>query len=120
MTRRLYDLMATRPVLGGLLLVLAGAEIIWLDGGSIGVVLSGASGSTPILLGASLVMFGALAWVAPLYAPMLGLLAQAAAIVAFVVANLGGYVIGSLLGVVGGALVFAWRAHPQPMSEVEA
>ncbi|WP_435201240.1 DUF6114 domain-containing protein [Janibacter sp. GS2] len=108
----------TRPVLGGLLLVLAGAEIIWIDGRPVAVAMSGSSGSLPILLGGSLVLFGLLAWVTPLYAPMIGLLAQGAALLSFVAANLGGYVLGSVLGIVGGALVFAWRSEPCDLTEV--
>lgn len=107
------DLRSTRPLLGGALLVLAGAEIIWADGQSLALVWSAASGSTPFLLGSVLVLFGLLAWVTPLYSPMIGLLAQAVAVLAFVAANLGGFVVGSLLGVVGGALVFAWRVEPE-------
>lgn len=109
MKDRCAQLRSTRPLLGGALLLLAGLEILWVDGRDLGVVLSGASGSTPVVLGSVLVLFGLLAWVTPLYAPMIGLLAQGAAVLSFFAANLGGYVIGALLGVIGGALVFAWR-----------
>ncbi|MBA4085963.1 MAG: hypothetical protein C0493_13740 [Kytococcus sp.] len=112
------SLRSTRPLLGGGLLVLAGVEIIWADGRGLLLGLDATSGATPFLLGAVLVLFGLLAWVTPLYAPMIGLLAQAVAVLAFLAANLGGFVIGSLLGVVGGALVFAWRVDPQG-AEVE-
>lgn len=107
------SLVSTRPVLGGALLVLSGVEIVWADGRSVSLALAGGPGATAALLGGILVLFGVLAWVTPLYAPMIGLLAQGVAVLAFVAANLGGFVVGSLLGVVGGALVFAWRTHPR-------
>lgn len=110
----LDSLRSTRPLIGGALLVLAGAEIIWTDGRGVALAPQSTSAATPVLLGAVLVVFGLLAWVTPYYAPMIGLLAQAVAVLALLAANLGGFVIGSLLGVVGGALVFAWRTDPQP------
>lgn len=116
----LRDLHGTRPLFGGALLVLGGLEVIWVDGRSVSVVVSASAGSTPVLLGAALVLFGVLAWVTPMYAPMIGLLAQGVAVLSFVAANLGGYLVGSLLGIIGGALVFAWRTEPVAPREVEA
>lgn len=113
MTSLLSSFVATRPVLGGALLVLSGVEIVWADGRSVSLALGGTAGTTALVLGGILILFGVLAWVTPLYAPMIGLLAQGVAVLAFVAANLGGFVVGSLLGVVGGALVFAWRTQPE-------
>lgn len=116
-----HDLRTTRPLLGGGLLVLAGLEIIWVDGrGGVSAIIAASGSSTPALLGGALVLFGVLAWLTPLHAMMIGLLALGAAVLSFVAANLGGYLIGSLMGVLGGALVFAWRLDPVGAREVEA
>ncbi len=120
-SRSAQDLRASRPLVGGALLVAAGLEIIWVDGrGGVSAVVSASGGSTPALLGAALVLLGVLAWVTPVYAPMIGLMALGVAVLSFVAANLGGYLIGSVLGVLGGALVFAWRTDRVLTREVQA
>lgn len=124
MTRRsrtevVHDLRSTRPLLGGALLVLAGLEIIWVDRtGGVSAVVSSSGTSTPALLGAALMLFGVLAWVTPLHAMLIGVLALGAAVLSFVMANLGGYLVGTLLGVLGGALVLAWRPDRVAVGEV--
>lgn len=115
------DLRTTRPLLGGVLLVVGGLEIIWVDGhGGVSTMISASGGSTPTLIGAALVLLGVLAWLTPMYAVIIGLWALAVAVLSFVAANLGGYLIGSLLGILGGALVFAWRTDHIITHEVEA
>lgn len=99
----------TRPFWGGLLCILGGAIIligpisVWrllLLGG--GVVWAG------LLTGAVVVLMGLVLWFAPSQRTVAGLLAVLVSVASFVSANLGGFLIGMALGVIGGAMGFAW------------
>ena len=59
-------------------------------------------------LGGLLAFFGLTALARPSYAKLAGLLGVAVAVVAFVGSNLGGYLVGTLLGIVGGSLTWSW------------
>ena len=99
----------TRPFWGGLWMILGGLWLLKFSNLSIGVVIgSGWNGSAAYLLGGSLVMFGVVAWFAPHYKSMVGLIGVGVALAAFISVNLGGFLIGSLLGIVGGSMVWGW------------
>lgn len=106
---RVRDFRQTRPFWGGLLLLLAGADIIHFAGAPLSLSMSaGWSANAGYVLGGGLLLFGLASWFSPDYAPLLGLLGVLAALAAFVSANLGGLLIGTLLGIVGGSMVWAW------------
>ena len=99
----------TRPFWGGLWLVLGGVVVIRLNSYPLGVVLGGGfSTSAGYILGGAMVLFGAVAWFSPLYARLMGLMGVLAALAAFVGSNLGGFLLGTVLGIVGGAMVWGW------------
>lgn len=99
----------TRPFWGGLLLMAAGAWIIKLMSFSFGFVVAGGwNASAGYVLGGALIIFGLTAWAAPHYAPLVGLLGVLVALAAFISANLGGYLVGTLLGIIGGSMVWGW------------
>ena len=54
-------------------------------------------------------MFGIGMWLQPFAAPYLGVMSILVAIVALPTSNIGGFLVGSLLGIVGGALGLAWE-----------
>ncbi|MCH0539278.1 hypothetical protein I3F58_06835 [Streptomyces sp. MUM 203J] len=100
----------SRPFWGGLVTVLAGAEICAIPLAPLKVMLhQGIAGVPSVLLGIVMIMLGISAWVAPQYRSMAGLVTTLLAAAALVMSNLGGFLIGTLLGVVGGASMFAWR-----------
>ena len=99
----------TRPFWGGLWTMLAGIWIIRAMNFGIGMAITGGwNYSAGYTLGGALVLFGATAWVAPHYKSLVGIMAFAVALIAFVAANLGGYLIGTLLGILGGSMIWAW------------
>lgn len=103
-----------RPFIPGLLLVLSGAVMLapaylTIHVSDLLVMISTISGVSTLLIGAVLIMFGIGMWSQPLAAPYLGVLAILVAIVALPTSNIGGFVVGSLLGIVGGALGLAWE-----------
>ncbi|MFG2085166.1 MULTISPECIES: DUF6114 domain-containing protein [unclassified Spirillospora] len=102
----------TRPFWGGLLAVLAGAEIILIPLAPVGIVVhQGMAGVASWLAGALLIASGALMWCQPEQRAFLGVLCVLLSLVSFVTSNLGGFLLGMLLGMVGGALGFAWTPH---------
>ncbi|WP_018156529.1 DUF6114 domain-containing protein [Demetria terragena] len=106
---RVRDFRQTRPFWGGLLLILAGAAIIHFAGTPVSLSMATEwNSSAGYVLGGGLVLFGLVSWLSPDYAPLLGLLGVLVALVAFVSANLGGLLIGTVLGIVGGSMVWAW------------
>lgn len=73
------------------------------------VMISTVSGVSTLLIGALLVMFGLGAWFRPSTSTYLGVLSIIVAVIALPTSNLGGFLIGSVLGIVGGALTLAWE-----------
>lgn len=101
----------TRPFWGGLWLVLAGVVVVRFMLFPLGLAVSGGfNTSAGYILGGALVMFGLVAWFAPHYSAFTGILGVMTALAAFVGANLGGFLIGSLLGILGGSMVWGWGA----------
>lgn len=99
----------TRPFWGGLWCIAAGAWIVRSMFFTFVLAVSGGwSYSAGYILGGGLVLFGVVAWFAPHYRALVGILAVLLGLAAFVAANLGGYLLGSVLAIVGGSMVWAW------------
>lgn len=99
----------TRPFWGGLWTILAGAEIIRAMSFSIGLALTGGwSYSAGYVMGGGLILFGLVAWLSPRNKTLAAILAFLIALGAFPTANLGGYLIGSVLGIIGSSMLWAW------------
>lgn len=102
-----------RPFWGGLFSVIAGVEIGVLPLAPLKVMLhQGTAGIPSVVLGAVIVVLGLSGWFTPQYRGLAGIITVMLAAAALVLSNLGGFMIGTLLGVVGGALMFAWRPVP--------
>lgn len=99
----------TRPFWGGLWLALGGLAVVKLNSYPIGVAMAGGfNHSSGYILGGAMLLFGLTAWFSPLYARMLGLFGVLASLAAFVGSNLGGFLIGTLLGIIGGSMIWGW------------
>ncbi|MEU3019634.1 DUF6114 domain-containing protein [Nocardiopsis sp. NPDC007018] len=104
----------TRPFWGGLLLVVAGVELLVAPAAQSLVlpidlvIYAGIAGVYGPLIAFLLISLGALSWFQPAQHVFFGLVGLMLALVSFPTSNFGGFVIGMLLGIVGGALVFAW------------
>jgi len=107
-----------RPFVGGLLIVLAGAEIFLstqLDLGNIRVQM-GIEGFQAVLIPIVLALLGVLAIVMPAHHVFYGVIALVVAVYSIIGVNLGGFFAGMLLGAVGGVLVAAW-GRPVPRED---
>ncbi|MFJ6700155.1 DUF6114 domain-containing protein [Streptomyces sp. NPDC091272] len=104
-----------RPFWGGLLTVLAGAEICVIPLAPLKVMLQqGIAGIPSVLMGLLMIVLGLSAWFAPHYRSLAGFVTVMIAVAALVMSNLGGFLIGTLLGVVGGSAIFAWKPVRAP------
>ncbi|MHA7956181.1 DUF6114 domain-containing protein [Streptomyces sp. L500] len=99
-----------RPFWGGLAAVVAGAEICALPLAPMKVMLEqGIAGIPSVLMGIVMIVMGLTAWFAPQYRSLAGILTVLIATAALVMSNLGGFLFGTLVGIVGGAMIFAWQ-----------
>jgi Family of unknown function (DUF6114) len=104
-----------RPFWAGLFLLVAGAEIliIPLPMHSMGLILHiGTGGVLGILIGAILIAAALLLWFHPVQHIFYSIVAVLLAVAALIATNLGGFLIGTILGVIGGSLGFAWTPLP--------
>jgi hypothetical protein len=109
----------SRPFWGGLLLLLAGIELIVipllsvLAHGSVKVVIYiGVGGVFGVLIGGLLVACGLLIWFHPVQRVFYAIAGVLLAVASFVATNLGGFFFGMLLGVTGASLSFGWTPGP--------
>ncbi|MEV4703083.1 DUF6114 domain-containing protein [Actinoplanes sp. NPDC049316] len=113
----------SRPFWGGLLLVLAGLELFLSANLTLGdlQVHFGPQGFLSYLLPLILLLCGVLTWVSPGQRLFYGILGLLTAVYTLIGLNFGGFGLGMLLGIFGGALVLAWSpARPQPEVPIPA
>ena len=113
--QRFRDWRCSRPFWGGLLLALAGLELIAipllsiLARGQVKVVIYiGIGGLAGVLIGGLLVACGLLIWFHPVQRVFYSLAGALLAVGSFIATNLGGFFLGMLLGVIGASLSFGW------------
>nr|WP_281248747.1 DUF6114 domain-containing protein [Pseudonocardia ammonioxydans] len=98
-----------RPLLGGVLTAAAGVSLLILPGASLSVVLlPGVAGTSGFLFGAGLCVLGLFLVFQPRSHAFAGVGAVIIAVASVVTTNLGGFGLGLVLGVLGGAFGFAW------------
>ncbi|KOG86857.1 hypothetical protein ADK38_28690, partial [Streptomyces varsoviensis] len=99
-----------RPFWGGLAAIIAGAEICAIPLAPLKIMLQqGIAGIPSVLMGAVMILMGLAAWFAPQYRSLAGIVTVMVAAAALVMSNLGGFLIGTVLGIIGGGLIFAWQ-----------
>src|SRR5207244_4263318 len=104
----------SRPFWGGLLVILAGAEMLATERAPLRVVLHvGVQGLAGYLVPIIILLCGLLLWFNPAQSVFYSILAVLLSLVAWLTSNLGGFVIGLLLGVIGGSLSFGWAPGPR-------
>jgi hypothetical protein len=104
-----------RPFLGGVLLVLAGAEILVTMKAPLPVILHiGMQGLAGYLLPTLMIVCGLLIVFNPaqrLFYSILGILLSLGT---WLTSNLGGFMVGLLLGAVGSCITFGWLPDQEP------
>jgi hypothetical protein len=99
----------TRPFWGGLLISLAGLEIFATARAPLRVMLHvGLQGVAGYAIPVVLVLLGVLLWINPAQRLFYSLVAAVLVLASWLTSNLGGFLLGLLLGVIGAALAFGW------------
>jgi len=111
----------SRPFWGGLLLVIAGVELFFTANLTLGdlAVHFGPEGFLSYLLPLLLVLCGTLTCVTPGQRLFYGILGLLTAVYSLIGLNLGGFGLGMLIGIVGGALVIAWSPARPDIQQVK-
>lgn len=99
----------TRPFWGGFLVVLGGAEITFTEKAPFEVVVHvGLYGLAGYLLPVILLLCGLLILFNPQQRTFYSILSVLLSLGTWLTSNLGGFIIGMILGIVGGSLAFGW------------
>ncbi|WP_329388016.1 DUF6114 domain-containing protein [Streptomyces sp. NBC_01351] len=111
--RRLRAWRRTRPFWGGLLVLLGGTELLLVPLSPLTVLVSlGLGGVAAIGIGVALILAGLFLWFLPGARAYVSLHALLLSVLSFVATNLGGFLVGMLLGIAGSALAFGWTPLP--------
>jgi len=104
----------SRPVWGGLFSILGGGEILLTERTPLPVVVHlGPTGLAGIGLPVLMVLCGILLWLAPGPRVLYAMLVLLASLGTWITSNLGGFFVGMLQGLVGGALALTWTTAPR-------
>lgn len=103
----------SRPFLGGLFMILSGLIILMpaylsLEVSNIMIQISTMSGVSTFIIGALLVVSGLMTWFGGGSRFLTGVAALILGLVALPTSNFGGFIIGTLFALIGGALALAW------------
>lgn len=105
----------TRPFWGALVLALGGYLVLdpLLGGSWDFYVALGAKGIMPLVLGGGMIAAAVVALLTPAQRHFPAVIATMFAIASLPLANLGGWLVGMLLGIVGSGMVFAWTPYSE-------
>lgn len=115
-----------RPFWAGLFVILGGLPIAYfpyanLQIGHLTLAMSTTAGAGSLIIGVLLVVLGVSLWFQKHVRTFAGVAAILLALVSIPVSNLGGFLIGFLFALVGGAMAVAWApgapTQPQPAQE---
>lgn len=103
----------TRPFWGALLLIAGGWFVmVPVIGGSVALIVKmGIGGVSSYVLGGGMIAAALVALVKPDQRHFPAVMASLFAVASLPLANLGGWIIGMLLGIIGSGLVFAWTPY---------
>lgn len=115
------DWRGTRPFWAGLFVLLGGFPIMYfpyanLQFGNLTVAMSTTAGAGSLIIGVLLVVLGVSLWFQKHVRTFAGVAAILLALVSLPVSNFGGFVIGFLLSMIGGAMAVSW-APEKPRGE---
>ena len=118
------DWRGTRPFWAGLFVLLSGFPIMYfpyahLQLGHLTIAMSTTAGAGSLIIGVLLVVLGISLWFQKHVRTFAGVAAILLALVSLPVSNFGGFVVGFLFALVGGAMAVAWSpgVPPQPQPE---
>ncbi|MFG3020811.1 DUF6114 domain-containing protein [Streptomyces sp. NPDC048254] len=113
----------TRPFWAGLYILLAGLPIMYfpyahLQIGNLTVAMATTAGAGSLIIGVLLVVLGVSVWFQKHIRTFAGVAAILLALVSLPVSNFGGFIMGFLFALIGGAMAVAWAPGTPPQPEV--
>lgn len=109
----------SRPFWGGLLITLGVGWILLTEKAPLlAVVHFGMQGLAGYAIPIAMVLCGVLLWFNPAQRLFYSILAVLLSLGTWLTSNLGGFLIGMLLGIIGGSLAFAWSPRPAKPASV--
>jgi hypothetical protein len=102
----------TRPFWAGVWTMLGGAIIAYVPGTAIQFVFSTTSIAIGVTVGVVIGVCGLCLWAQPQLRFLLGVVILVLSLVSFVTSDFGGFFVGMLLSIIGGALATAWVPAP--------
>ncbi|MEU0050807.1 DUF6114 domain-containing protein [Streptomyces sp. NPDC006184] len=116
-----------RPFWAGLYVLLGGLPIMYfpyahLKLGALTVAMSTTAGAGSLIIGVLLVVLGLTLWFQQHVRVFAGVAAILLALVSLPVSNFGGFIVGFLLSLFGGAMAIAWapaKSGPQPPAQAD-
>lgn len=111
----------SRPFWGGLFIVAAGLELLSIPLAlqALPVAVMFGTVGAGYLIALVLIIAGALVWLQPGQRVFLGLIAVLLSLASFVCSNLGGFLLGMILGLLGGMLAVAWTPISRPAGRLD-
>jgi len=113
----------SRPFWAGVWTLLAGLEILSIPLAPLALMMhEGIAGVSGALMGVFMVILGLTMWLSPGHRVFAGIATLIFAVASIVLSNFGGFLIGFLLGAIGGAMAIAWvpdgpPPHEQPVPD---
>jgi hypothetical protein len=110
---RFRDWRGTRPFWAGLFTLLGGVPIAYfpyatLKLGTMSIAMATTAGAGSLIIGVLLVTLGLTMWFQQATRVFAGVASIVLALVSLVVSNIGGFIVGFLLAMLGGALAVSW------------
>jgi Family of unknown function (DUF6114) len=115
----------TRPFWAGLFVVLGGFLILYfpyahLQLGHLTMAMGTPGGSSSLIIGALLIVLGITLWFQQHIRVFAGIAAILLALVSIPLSNIGGFIIGFLLALIGGSMAIAWAPGAPPRQQPPA
>ncbi|MGH8882083.1 MAG: DUF6114 domain-containing protein, partial [Stackebrandtia sp.] len=112
LARRRRDFAAwrrARPFWGGVVAIAGALELLALSMSPVQVMMiRGLAGIGTVVIAAIVVAMVVIGWVQPQLRTITGIIVVIVGLASFAVSNLGGFIVGMLLSIVGGSLIVAW------------
>ncbi|MER6462195.1 DUF6114 domain-containing protein [Streptomyces sp. NPDC001288] len=113
----------TRPFWAGLYILIAGFPIMYfpyahLQLGHLTIAMATTAGAGSLIIGVLLVVLGISVWFQKHIRTFAGVAAILLALVSLPVSNFGGFIMGFLFALIGGAMAVAWSPGVPPQPEV--
>jgi uncharacterized protein DUF6114 len=122
--RRFRDWRGVRPFWAGLFVLLSGLPIVYfpyahLQVGHLTLAMATTAGAGSLIIGVLLIVLGISLWFQKHVRVFAGVAAILLALVSIPVSNFGGFLVGFLLALIGGAMAVAWAPGVPPEQQLE-